>query len=566
MAQGSLLRTLLGPERGFYWLAISHGVAMSVLSLAVPLSVQILIGSIANTALMRPLIVLGIVLLALLSLYGLLYTLQTWTMDRFGRHFFARISEEIILRNLHARFAAVEGVNREELANRFFEIVTVQKNVPSLMVGGSTLILQALVGFVVVSAYHPAFVVFNGCILLAVWGIWMIWSRRSTESKIKESKAKYNVARWLEEVARANDAFKSERSLMFAVKRSETVIGEYLEAHRKHFGHKAGQLIACLALYAIASAALLVVGGSLVISSSLALGQLVAAELILASIFLAIAQLPDYLDKWYELRASLDKLAEFYAIPLEAPVAGERPAEGPMEITFRGVTVPYRSGTMRFDFSLPAGQQVMIACASHRYQKAIVDLLMRHVEPSAGSIMLGRQNLSDIHPHALRDTIMVVDNAMTMECSIADNLCLGNTRLTRAELRAALSLVSLDDVVEQLPKGLDTPLGPLGHPLSRGEVIRLKIAAAILAKPRVLLLTEVFDTLALWQRRTILAALYAQEGFVLDFSTRRDIDDYDRYLLVNANGQRVFNSLAALVADEQAPGNSAASVETQSAT
>jgi putative ABC transport system ATP-binding protein len=156
---------------------------------------------------------------------------------------------------------------------------------------------------------------------------------------------------------------------------------------------------------------------------------------------------------------------------------------------------------------------------------------------------------------------MVVDNAMTMECSIADNLSLGNTRLTRAELRAALSLVSLDDVVEQLPKGLDTPLGPLGHPLSRGEVIRLKIAAAILAKPRVLLLTEVFDTLALWQRRTILAALYAQEGFVLDFSTRRDIEDYDRYLLVNAHGQRVFDSLSALVTAEQAPGNSAASAE-----
>ena len=564
MTRGSMLRTLLGPERAFYWLAIIHGVAMSVLSLAVPLSVQILISSIANTALMRPLVVLGVILLALLSLYGLLYTLQTWTMDRFGRHFFARISEEIILRNLHARFAAVEGVNREELANRFFEIVTVQKNVPSLMVGGSTLLLQALVGFVVVSAYHPAFVVFNGCILLAVWCIWMIWSRRSTESKIKESKAKYNVARWLEEVARANDSFKSERSLNFAVKRSEAVIAEYLDAHRKHFGHKAGQLIACLALYAVASAALLVVGGSLVISSSLALGQLVAAELILASIFLAIAQLPYYFDQWYELRASLDKLAEFYAIPLEAPVAGERPAEGPMEITFRGVTVPYRSSTMRFDFSLPAGQQVMIACASHRYQKAIVDLLLRHIEPSAGSIMLGRQNLSDIHPHALRDTIMVVDNAMTMECSIADNLCLGNTRLTRAELRAALSLVSLDDVVEQLPKGLDTPLGPLGHPLSRGEVIRLKIATAILAKPRVLLLTEVFDTLALWQRRTILAALYAQEGFVLDFSTRRDIEDYDRYLLVNAQGQRVFDSLSALVAAEQAPGNSAASADSGS--
>jgi putative ABC transport system ATP-binding protein len=539
---------------------------MSVLSLAVPLSVQILIGSIANTALMRPLVVLGITLLALLALYGILYALQTWTMDRFERHFFARISEEIILRYLHARFSAMEAVNREELANRFFEIVTVQKNVPSLMVGGATLLLQALVGFVVVSAYHPAFVAFNGCILLVIWCIWMIWGHRSTESKIKESKAKYNVARWLEEIARANDSFKSERSLGFAVKRSEVIISEYLDAHRRHFGYKMGQLLACLALYAIASSTLLVVGGSLVLSGSLALGQLVAAELILATIFLAIAQLPKYLEQWYELRASLEKLGEFYAIPLEAPVTGERPGESPMEISFRDVTVPYRTGAMRFNFSLPAGQQVMIACSSSRYQKAIVDLLLRHIEPSTGSIVLGRQNLSDIHPHSLRDTIIVVDNAMTMECSIADNLCVGDTHFSRAQLRAALSLVALDEVIDHLPEGLDTVLSPHGLPLSRGEVIRLKIAAAILAKPRVLVLTEVFDTLALWQRRTILAALYAQDGFVLDFSTRRDIDDYDRYMIVNAHDQRVMDSLAALVVAERASGSGAVGAEAPSPT
>jgi len=190
----ALFRILLGPERGYYWLAIAYGVAMSVLTLAVPLSVQILINSIANTALMRPLVVLGIALFSLLGLYGLMYALQTWVMDRFERHFFARVSREIILRSLHARYAAVESVNREELANRFFEIVTVQRNLPSLFIGGSALFLQALAGFIVVSAYHPAFLAFNATLILAVWVVWAIWGGRATRSKIKASKAKFRLA------------------------------------------------------------------------------------------------------------------------------------------------------------------------------------------------------------------------------------------------------------------------------------------------------------------------------------------------------------------------------------
>ncbi|MBM4226519.1 MAG: hypothetical protein FJ164_02040 [Gammaproteobacteria bacterium] len=257
----ALFRILLGPERGYYWLAIAYGVAMSVLTLAVPLSVQILINSIANTALMRPLVVLGIALFSLLGLYGLMYALQTWVMDRFERHFFARVSREIILRSLHARYAAVESVNREELANRFFEIVTVQRNLPSLFIGGSALFLQALAGFIVVSAYHPAFLAFNATLILAVWVVWAIWGGRATRSKIKASKAKFRLAHWLEELARANAFFKSERAIHYAVDRSDGFIRDYLKAHRTHFKYKFAQLLVCLLLYALASASLLVVGG-----------------------------------------------------------------------------------------------------------------------------------------------------------------------------------------------------------------------------------------------------------------------------------------------------------------
>lgn len=548
----ALFQILLGPERKYYWLAIAYGVAMSLLTLAVPLSVQILINSIANTALMRPLVVLGIALFALLGLYGFLYALQTWVMDRFERHFFARVSQEIILRSLHARFAAVESVNREELANRFFEIVTVQRNLPAIVIGGSRLFLQSLAGFIVVSAYHPVFLAFNAVLIAAVWLVWRIWGGRAIRSKIKASKAKFRLAHWLEELARDNAFFKSERAVNFAVGRSDRFIDDYLGAHRTHFLHKFWQLIVCLFLYALASAALLVMGGWLVINSALSLGQLVAAELILSVIFIAIARMPDYLDLWYELCAGIEKLGDFYAIPLEAPVKGERLAAEDQGLRFDQVVCRFHRDTFRYDFALAPGSQVMVVTSAQRLQKSLIDLLQRHLAPEAGTLSLGDRNLADINPHHLRDAIALVDNSGALESSIADNLALGDATVDRSAMRAVLEEVDLHEEVSQLADGLDTVLGPFGYPLSRSETIRMKIAAALLTEPRVLILTEVFDSLSLRHRRRILQAIRRRPSLVLlDFSTRRDIDSYTGYLVVRPDHQELLPSLSALLACEQ---------------
>jgi len=229
-------------------------IGISVLTLAVPLSVQILISSVANTTLLRPVVVLAGILFGLLALYGLLVGLQAHLMDVFERRLFARITKEIALRSIHARYAAVESTNREELANRFFEIITIQRNMPTLVVTGSAIALQAIVSFAVVSAYHPVFLVFNAMVLLLVFLVWKLWAGPAIRSKLLSSKAKFEVASWLEELARANAFFKSGRTIRLALARSEEMIASYVAAHRRHFRLKFAQQLGFLALYATASA------------------------------------------------------------------------------------------------------------------------------------------------------------------------------------------------------------------------------------------------------------------------------------------------------------------------
>lgn len=283
---------------------------------------------------------------------------------------------------------------------------------------------------------------------------------------------------------------------------------------------------------------------------------MVAAELILSVIFIAIARLPDYLDLWYELCAAVAKLGDFYAIPLEAPIAGERLAPDEHGLRLDEVVCSFHGDRLRFHFSLEPGAQIMVVTSAQRLQKSLIDLLLRHLAPEAGIVSLGGRNLADLDPHHLRDLVALVDNSGALESSIADNLSLGDPGVDRTAMRAVLEEVDLHDEISRLPEGLDTVLGPFGYPLSRSETIRMKIAGALLAEPRVLILTEVFDTLSLRHRRRILQAIGRRRALVLlDFSTRRDIEEYTGYLLVRPEAQELLPSLDALIAREQdAPG------------
>lgn len=553
-----LARIILAPDRAFFWQAVVFSVAISVLTLAVPLSVQILIGSVANIALLRPIVVLGVVLFALLALYGLLVGVQAHLMDVFERRLFARVTQEIALRSIHARYAEVESVNREELANRFFEIVTIQRNMPALVINGSAIILQAVVGFAVVSAYHPVFLIFNAGVLLLIYLVWKLWAGAAIRSKLAASYAKYQVAHWLEELARANAFFKSARTIRFALAQSERVIADYVTQHRRHFRHKFAQQIGFLALYAAASAALLGVGGWLVISNELTLGQLVAAELILSVVFVSVARISGLLEEFYELCAALYKLGDFFEFPLEASGRGEALPSGPADLRFEGVQTSLRDRHFQFDFELAAGAKVMAVVDSYALQKSLTDLLLRHIEPERGAIQFAGRNLADLNVQALRDDIVVIENSGVLERTVEENLGLGDPRVTRAAMRDALAAVGLEAVINSLPEGLGTRLGAFGYPLSRSETIRLKIAAALLVRPRILILTQIFDTLALHHRRQILEHLTRDSNLTLvNFTNRRDFAGYGTYLYLENRQHRVFDRLDELTAFEHARDRSA---------
>jgi len=279
---------ILRPERSYYGLAIVYGIGISLLSLATPISVQMLINTVAHTGLITPLVVLSFTLFGLLLIAGLLNALRLHLMDLFSRRFYARMVSEVALRSIYAVNPFFEDSGKGSLFNRYFDIIIVLKSVPNLLIGGFTIVLQTAVGMVLVSLYHPLFLAFNLVLAAALWLIWAVWGKRAMGSAIELSHRKHAAAAWLEGLGASNGFYKSERHIDEALSHTDQVTRRYIDQHRLHFRHHFSQSLWFLFIYALASAVLLGLGGWLVIQGQLTLGQLVAAELVLSVVFIGI--------------------------------------------------------------------------------------------------------------------------------------------------------------------------------------------------------------------------------------------------------------------------------------
>lgn len=542
-------RAILAPDRPFMILVLIYGAAIGLLSLATPISVQMLINSVANTALPAPLFTLAGVLLFLLLMWAVLGALRTYVMEVFRRRFFARLVAEITLRAVHAQNPFFQDDRRGDLFNRFFEIMNIQKTIPSLLVGGFSIFFQAAVGFIVTAFYHPIFLAFNVVFIGCLWLIWKIWAAKAMETAVQLSHRKYEAAHWLESVGASNGFYKSSRHLDYAMDVSEERTAAYVGAHKAHFRVTFPQSFALLLLYAIASAALLALGGWLVIRGQLSIGQLVAAELILSSIFYGAAQLGPYLDGFYDLVAAVEELSLFNAIDQEEAAldrgGGASPRDGALAL--RSVQIAATRDKGHFNLTIPAGVQVVAECEPG-LDRIFSRLLKRHYRPKEGLITLGGADIAAFDIFQLRSDVIVLDRPSIVESSIRDYLHLAALDASAERALDVLDAVGLGNRLSSLPGGLNCVLSSTGWPLTLADAMRLKLVGAILAEPRILVLSGLYDMLPTHELQAAIKMLDGTDTTIIYFTSRSAGLTFDYWLWLGSDTQLLTRDAEAFAA------------------
>lgn len=535
------LSEIVGPDAAYVKLGIVYTLAIGLMSLATPISVQLLINSVANIALPAPLWTLSGVLLSLLLIVVALSALRVYLMAAFERRVFSRVVAEITIRAVHAQNPFFGDASRGDLFNRYFDLTVVQKAVPGLVIGAFTILLQGMVGLTVTSFYHPFFLAFNVVLVVAVVLVWLIWRRGAITGAVALSHAKHDAARWLESVGGSNGFYKSSRHLAFAMDRSEAKTAAYVDAHKRYFRSSFAQTLSYLLIYALASAALLMLGGNLILLGELSIGQLVAAELILSGVFYGVSQLGYYLDTFYDLVASAEELSLLFSIPQEKPPA--RGAEAPSDGALRLMDV--KLDDARFDFALAAGEQLVVA-ADPGAERKLALVLKRHVHPERGLVSIGGADLEALDMYLLRSQVLVLNRPTIAEVTIREYLAMAASDVSATRMLEALAVVGLQERIAQLPKGLDTPLAATGHPLSLGSMMALRLANALLVEPKLLVLGQLYDLLPSRTLTAVLGVLKARGATTLLFTGRPEDMALDGWLHLGLSEQRRFASLAEL--------------------
>lgn len=494
---------LLRPEWPDIWIVIVFALIIGLLALATPIAVETLVNTVAFGRFLQPVVILSLMLLVVLAFSGALRALQTHLVEIIQRRLFVRVAADIAYRLPRARTDALDGQPGRELVNRFFDVVTVQKVAAQLLLDGVSLILGTVVGMAMLAFYHPWLLGFDVMLLGMLAVIVFVLGRGAVKTSIKESKTKYQMAAWLEDLAGCPTAFRYDGSARFALERADHLIFTYLTARAGHFRIVMRQIVFALGMQALASTVLLGLGGWLVISGQLTLGQLVAAELIVAVIVGSFAKLGKHMESLYDVLASVDKLGALFDLPLERQDGlSSLSGTGDGAVVLRDVACLDSHGQAalsNFDMSIRLGDRIAITQQGDgRHQgdggaSTLLDLLFGLRVPTHGRVTLLGAEIREIRPQALRRHVSLIRDIEVFEGSISDNVRIGRTHVSTADVRRALADIGLLDDLLSLPEQLDTQLVSTGYPLSSTQLRRLMLARACAGAPSLLLIDRVLD-------------------------------------------------------------------------
>lgn len=506
------------PSHRVLWLARGEGkdlravvvyaAATGLLSLAVPIAVQALVSRVAYVAVLQPVLVLTIFVFAALLMEGLLAVLQMAVVEWLQMRVFARTAMMMGRRLSHADLAALDGHDGTDLANRFFDVVTVQKAAATLLLDGTALVLQTVMGLLLLAFYHTYLLGFAMVLAMVVALVVLLPAGHGVHTAVYESKAKYAVANWLANLANLRTVIRHTPTRQMAANRMHGLVDDWVAMRRKHFHVVVGQVAGLKAIKALASALLLGVGAWLVVDQQLTLGQLVAAELIVGSVLTGLAKFGKQLESWYDLTAAADKLGHVIDLP-EEPSGSERLPESnlPMAVALMGVQWGHQ-GTPTgpgMDWTLRPGSKTALVADHGAGKSSLVDLIAGLRRPMAGIVRVDGVEANRLDLEQFRNQVAVVRVGELFAGTVEDNLRMGRADITDMAIRQAMQGLGLDPV--HLPQGLDTQLNQGGAPLSGGQRRLLLLARAMLSRPRLLIVDAVLDGLDQRSKQLALAAL-----------------------------------------------------------
>ncbi|WP_087145403.1 ABC transporter transmembrane domain-containing protein, partial [Crenothrix polyspora] len=402
------LKLLISIEQHDIKTLLAYGIGIGLMSLATPVAVQALVNTISFGALFQPLLVLTLILFVLVAFSNFLVGLQFYVIDMLQRRLFVRLFGEAAYNLQQASYSLRDKQHLPELANRFLDVVTLQKTAAVLLMETLGYFLQTIIGMVLLAFYHPLLLAFDLFLITAIVFILFVLGKNGINAAIEQSKAKYDALAWLENLAANPILGKTEQGQAFLRQQTNGIALNYLDASAKHFRILSRQNTGALILHTLANTLLLGMGGWMVIDRQLSLGQLIAAELVVNAMIYGLTRLGKTLDNFYEMVASADKINYLLELPQDS-VTGITPQskDSPYQVNVVDLSLPLNTdydALIGFNLHLASGEQLVITEGADK--SSLFDTLYGLRSPLTGHVSLDQQDLRDLNLRQLRKGVI----------------------------------------------------------------------------------------------------------------------------------------------------------------
>jgi len=491
------LMRLLGNEKKDIGYIYVYAMVIGLISLSLPIGIQSIINLISSGQFFNSVVVLISLVVVGVMISGGLQIMQMTMVEILQRRIFAKASFELAYRIPRMKMESLAGFYPPELMNRFFEIVNIQKGLPKLLIDISAATLQIIFGLLLLSFYHPFFVIFSGFLVGMVYLIFHFTGNKGLDTSMKESKYKYKIAQWFEELARTLSTFKLAGTTNLPLEKTDQYVNNYLIYRKKHFGILVVQYGNVLAFKTLITAGILILGTILVVDRQITLGQFVASELVIIIVVSALEKIILNIDVVYDLLTGVEKLGSLMDIPLERTkgFVDQLPIRpNGMEIGMKDLHFSYPNSDKEtlngLTLHIPSGARFCISGYSESGKETLARLLGGIYTDYTGNFNVNGISFRDVEINHYRDLVSKnFDRSEIFDGTILENITLGKPGISYRDVTEILQKLHLMDDINRLPNGILTELVGTGNQLSNSVLEKIIIARCLIVKPALLIIS-----------------------------------------------------------------------------
>jgi ABC-type bacteriocin/lantibiotic exporter with double-glycine peptidase domain len=469
-----------------------YAIFAGLISLSLPLGIQAIINFIQSGRVSVSWIVLIFLVVVGVAFVGILSLMQLRITENLQQKLFIRSSFEFAYRLPKIKFEEIYNTYPPELANRFFDTLTIQKGTSKLLLDFSAALLQITFGILLLSLYHPFFIVFGILLAFLLYIIFKFSFNSGLETSLKESKFKYKVVAWLQEMARNNFSFRKQTNFNFALQKNDSIVSDYLTYREKHFNIIKRQFTQLIVFKIIITASLLLIGGFLVLNQQMNIGQFVAAEIVILTVINSVEKIILGLETFYDVLTSVEKIGQITDLNLEElSDIDSNSCYTNIELQTENVKFKFPDSKISvledITLKINQGEKIVLSGENGSGKSTLIRLLSGLIQPTSGSFYINDDTFRKIDLNQFRSQIgTIIQDETPFEGTILENITFGNKNITSEELKWALDAVQLTSFVKTLPKGLDTKIFPEGKQLSSSNAQKILFARSIINKPKIL--------------------------------------------------------------------------------